>query len=181
MLIEFKRIFLILTYLTLILCSKSYSDTINASTDTTINDPIYLETDIKEDRTYNITNNSVYTLNDEIDASSYTLTKTGNGSLVLNAASSTFASSITIDEGLVGIGNNDSFGNATVILNGGGISSSNTSSRSINNTIDITASSIIGNSTNNGTLTLLGDVSFSGDKYTLTSNSNNKKNKWGQY
>ena len=41
-------------------------------------------------------------------------------------------SSITIDEGLVGIGNNDSFGNATVILNGGGISSSNTVSRSIN-------------------------------------------------
>ena len=61
-----------------------------------------------------------------------------------------------------------------MILNGGGISSSNTSSRSINNTINVTASSIIGNSTNNGTLTLSGDVSFDGaDKYTLTSNSNN--------
>ena len=170
----FRRIFFILIAIAINFSTKSYSDTISVTSDTTINDPIYLESGIKEDRTYNITNNAVLTLNDEIEATSYTLTKTGNGTFVLNAASSSFESSISIDEGLVGIGNNDAFGTATVILNGGGISSSNTSSRSINNTINVTASSIIGNSTNNGTLTLSGDFSFDGvDKYTLTSNSNN--------
>ena len=182
MLLELNRKFL---FLKKFICSlflififsfngKSLADTVNVSSDTTIDSPVYLDSDIKEDRTYNITNNAVYTLDAEIEASGYTLTKTGNGTFVLNASSSgTFSSSISIDEGLVGIGDDDAFGSATVILNGGGISSSNTSSRSINNTINVTASSIIGNSTNNGTLTLSGDVDISGDKWTLTSNSNN--------
>ena len=138
MLLELRKKFL---FLKKCLCSlflififaingKSLADTVNVSSDTTIDSPVYLDSDIKEDRTYNITNNAVYTLDAEIEASGYTLTKTGNGTFVLNASSSgTFSSSISIDEGLVGIGDDDAFGSATVILNGGGISSSNTSSR----------------------------------------------------
>ncbi|WP_440618875.1 autotransporter-associated beta strand repeat-containing protein [Candidatus Pelagibacter sp. HIMB1493] len=158
---------------------KSLANTINENTDTVENNNLDLDGDIKASTTYNITNNAVYTLNGEILSNGYDLTKQGNGTLILNANSSNFGNVIsntfTIEGGLVGIGNNGSFGSAnnTISLEGGGISSSNTSSRSISNDINITSSTTIGNATNNGALTLSGDVSISGGKHTVTSNSNN--------
>ena len=68
---------------------KSLADTVNVNSDTTI-DSLYLDSDIKEDTTYNITNNAVYTLDGEIEANGYDLTKQGNGTFVLNASSSNF-------------------------------------------------------------------------------------------
>ncbi|WP_440652954.1 autotransporter-associated beta strand repeat-containing protein [Candidatus Pelagibacter sp. HIMB1542] len=158
---------------------KSLANTINENTDTVENNNLDLDGDIKASTTYNITNNAVYTLNGEILSNGYDLTKQGNGTLILNANSSNFGNVIsntfTIEGGLVGIGNNGSFGSAnnTISLEGGGISSSNTSSRSISNDINITSSTTIGNATNNGALTLSGDASISGGKHTVTSNSNN--------
>ena len=162
-----------------LLVSESLANPLNVSTDTVENNNLDLDGSIKADYTYNIDSNVVYTLNGQILSNGYDLTKQGDGTLILNANSSNFGNVIsntfTIEGGLVGIGNNGSFGsvNNTISLEGGGISSSNTSSRSISNDINITSSATIGDATNNGALTLSGDVSISGDKYTITSNSNN--------
>lgn len=162
-----------------LLVSESLANPLNVSTDTVENNNLDLDGSIKADYTYNIDSNVVYTLNGQILSNGYDLTKQGDGTLILNANSSNFGNVISntfnIEGGLVGIGNNGSFGstNNTISLEGGGISSSNTSSRSISNDINITSSTTIGDATNNGALTLSGDVSISGDKYTITSNSNN--------
>lgn len=162
-----------------LLVSESLANPLNVSTDTVENNNLDLDGSIKADYTYNIDSNIVYTLNGQILSNGYDLTKQGDGTLILNANSSNFGNAISntfnIEGGLVGIGNNGSFGstNNTISLEGGGISSSNTSSRSISNDINITSSTTIGDATNNGALTLSGDVSISGDKYTITSNSNN--------
>ena len=162
-----------------LLVSESLANPLNVITDTVENNNLDLDGSIKADYTYNIDSNVVYTLNGQILSNGYDLTKQGDGTLILNANSSNFGNAISntfnIEGGLVGIGNNGSFGSAnnTISLEGGGISSSNTSSRSISNDINITSSTTIGDATNNGALTLSGDVSISGDKHTITSNSNN--------
>ena len=124
MLLELNRKFL---FLKKFICSlflififsfncKSLANTINANTDTVENNNLDLDGDIKASTTYNITNNAVYTLNGEILSNGYDLTKQGNGTLILNANSSNFGNVIsntfTIEGGLVGIGNNGSFGSA---------------------------------------------------------------------
>ena len=129
---------------------------------------------VKEDRTYNITNSSVYTINGAIINSSYAITKSGDGTLVFGIDNSSgWSNTLTINSGTVAAGDDDAFGTGTVTLNGGSISSNNTSARSLSNTIQLQNSSSLGNSTNNGTLTLSGGITFLDKNLTLTSNSNN--------
>ncbi|WP_440647101.1 autotransporter-associated beta strand repeat-containing protein [Candidatus Pelagibacter sp. HIMB1521] len=183
MLPKFKKTFLnlkkvggvVLFYLFVFsLVGESLANTIPANTDTIENNNLDLNDSIKANTTYNITNNAVYTLNGEIISNGYELTKQGNGTLILNANNSNFVNgTFNIEGGLIGIGDDGSFGTVNISIEGGGISSSNTSSFSINNDIDIITSTTIGDTTNNGALTLDGDVSISGGKHTVTSNSNN--------
>ena len=71
------------------------------------------------------------------------------------------------------VSDNNTLGTGTIILDGGTLSSFNTTARTLANAIQVQDSSTLGNSTNSGTLTLSGDITFTDKNLTLTSNSNN--------
>ena len=171
--IIFKALIILNIFFFTISLSKVLADEISSSSDTIFNSDVDLQGDIKDNRTYNITNSSVYTLRGNITSSSYTLTKNGNGTLSVTNYNNNFSSSITVNAGVIAAGDNVAFGSATIILNSGSLSSNNTTARNLSNTIQIQNSSSLGNSTNNGVLTLSGNLSFTDKNLTLTSLSNN--------
>ena len=153
---------------------KVLADTVSSNSDTSFNSDVDLQGDIKENRIYDITNSSVYTIRGNIISSSYNLTKNGNGTLsVTSNNDGNFSSSITVNAGILAAGDNNAFGSATIILNSGSLSSSNTTARNLSNTIQIQNSSSLGDASNNGVLTLSGSLSFTDKNLTLTSLSNN--------
>ncbi|MDC0460866.1 autotransporter-associated beta strand repeat-containing protein [Candidatus Pelagibacter sp.] len=131
--------------------------------------------DIKSSISFNITSNSTYYLQTYVDGSSpYTITKTGNGTLTfMDTNISNFSASTIISDGTVSVSDNNTLGTGTIILNGGALSSFNTSARTLANSIQVQNSSTLGNTTNSGALTLSGDITFTNKNLTLTSNSNN--------
>ncbi|WP_440912141.1 autotransporter-associated beta strand repeat-containing protein [Candidatus Pelagibacter sp.] len=136
---------------------------------------IDINDDIKSSISFNITNNSTYYLQTYVDGSSpYTITKTGNGTLTfMDTNISNFSASTIISDGTVSVSDNNTLGTGTIILNGGTLSSFNTSARTLANSIQVQNSSTLGNTTNSGALTLSGDITFTDKNLTLTSNSNN--------
>ena len=169
-----KALILINIFFFIISFEKVLADTVSSSSDTSFDSDVDLQGDIKENRIYDITNSSVYTLRGNIISSSYNLTKNGNGTLsVTSNNDGNFSSSITVNAGILAAGDNDAFGSATIILNSGSLSSSNTTARNLSNTIQIQNSSSLGDASNNGVLTLSGSLSFTDKNLTLTSLSNN--------
>ena len=169
-----KALILINIFFFIISFEKVLADTVSSSSDTSFDSDVDLQLDIKENRIYDITNSSVYTLRGNIISSSYNLTKNGNGTLsVTSNNDGNFSSSITVNAGILAAGDNDAFGSATIILNSGSLSSSNTTARNLSNTIQIQNSSSLGDASNNGVLTLSGSLSFTDKNLTLTSLSNN--------
>ncbi|MDC0532991.1 autotransporter-associated beta strand repeat-containing protein [Candidatus Pelagibacter sp.] len=149
-------------------------DLISASTDTTINTPVDLQTSIKDNRRYDITNSAVYRIEAPINSSSYSITKTGNGTLVFNDTNITnFSADVIITNGTVAASNNNTLGTGTVRLNGGTLSSDSTGARSLNNAISVQVSSELGDATNSGTLTLSGNLDFTARDIILSSRSDN--------
>ncbi|MDA8791510.1 autotransporter-associated beta strand repeat-containing protein, partial [Candidatus Pelagibacter bacterium] len=129
--------------------------------------------EIKQNSTYDITNSSVYIIDAPI-RSSFSITKTGNGTLVFNDTDrSNFFSDIIITNGTVAASNNNTLGTGTVRLNGGTLSSDSTGARSLDNAISVQVSSELGNATNSGTLTLSGNLDFTAGDLTLSSRSDN--------
>ena len=169
-----KALILINIFFFIISFEKVLADTVSSSSDTSFDSDVDLQGDIKENRIYDITNSSVYTLRGNIISSSYNLTKNGNGTLsVTSNNDGNFSSSITVNAGILAAGDNDAFGSATIILNSGSLSSSNRTARNLSNTIQIQNSSSLGDASNNGVLTLSGSLSFTDKNLTLTSLSNN--------
>jgi autotransporter-associated beta strand protein len=154
---------------------NSFADVVPADKDTTIDTTVDLQGSVKQNRTYNITNSAVYRIEAPINSSSYSITKTGNGTLVFNDTNITnFSADVIITEGTVAASNDNTLGSGTVTLNGGKLSSDSTGARSLNNAISIQVSSELGDATNSGTLTLSGNLDFTATDLTLSSRSNNE-------
>ncbi|WP_440670227.1 autotransporter-associated beta strand repeat-containing protein [Candidatus Pelagibacter sp. HIMB1483] len=154
---------------------NTFADVVPASTDTTVNTAVDLQGSIKQNRTYSITNDAVYRIEAPILSTSYSITKTGNGTLVFNDTNITnFSADIIITEGTVAASNNNTLGSGTVRLNGGTLSSDSTGARTLSNAISIQASSELGDATNSGALTLSGNIDFSAGDLILSSRSNNE-------
>ncbi|MDC0417560.1 autotransporter-associated beta strand repeat-containing protein [Candidatus Pelagibacter sp.] len=98
-----------------------------------------------------------------------TLTKTGAGTLSLTGTSDN-SGGILVSAGKIEIGNNASLGTGTITLNGGTLSSDSTTARTLDEAIAISSSSVLGDATNTGKITLSGSSTFSGTN-TLTANS----------
>ncbi|MDA9152023.1 autotransporter-associated beta strand repeat-containing protein [bacterium] len=153
---------------------NSFADVVPASTDTTIDTTVDLQGLVKENRTYNITESAVYRIEAPINSSSYSITKTGNGTLVFNDTNITnFSADVIITNGTVAASNNNTLGIGTVRLNGGTLSSDSTGARSLDNAISVRASSELGDATNSGTLTLSGNLDFTAGDIILSSRSDN--------
>ncbi|MDA8548581.1 autotransporter-associated beta strand repeat-containing protein, partial [Candidatus Pelagibacter bacterium] len=136
--------------------------------------PVDLQTSIKDNRRYDITNSAVYRIEAPINSSSYSITKTGNGTLVFNDTNITnFSADVIITNGTVAASNNNTLGTGTVRLNGGTLSSDSTGARSLNNAISVQVSSELGDATNSGTLTLSGNLDFTARDIILSSRSDN--------
>jgi autotransporter-associated beta strand protein len=154
---------------------NSFADVVPADKDTTIDTTVDLQGSIKENRTYNITNSAVYRIEAPINSSSYSISKTGNGTLVFNDTNiSNFSADIIITNGTVAASNNNTLGTGTVRLNGGTLSSDSTGARSLNNAISVQVSSELGDATNSGALTLSGNLDFTTGDLILSSRSNNE-------
>ena len=97
------------------------------------------------------------------------LTKAGTGTLSLSGSSDN-SGGILVSAGKIEIGNNASLGTGTITLNGGTLSSNSTTARTLDEAIAISASSVLGDATNTGKITLSGNSTFSGTN-TLTANS----------
>ena len=98
-----------------------------------------------------------------------TVEKVGTGTLTLTG-NNTWAGGSQISAGKIEIGNDGSLGTGTITLNGGTLSSNSTTARTLDEAIAISASSILGDATNTGKITLSGNSTFSGTN-TLTANS----------
>ena len=98
-----------------------------------------------------------------------TVEKVGTGTLTLTG-NNTWAGGSQISAGKIEIGNDASLGTGTITLNGGTLSSNSTTARTLDEAIAISASSILGDATNTGKITLSGNSTFSGTN-TLTANS----------
>ena len=154
---------------------NSFADVVPASTDTTIDTTVDLQGLVKENRTYNITSSAVYRIEAPINSSSYSITKTGNGTLVFNDTNITnFSADVIITNGTVAASNNNTLGTGTVRLNGGTLSSDSTGARSLSNDISVQVSSELGDATNSGTLTLSGNLDFTAGDIILSSRSDNE-------
>ena len=98
-----------------------------------------------------------------------TVEKVGTGTLTLTG-NNTWAGGSQISAGKIEIGNDGSLGTGTITLNGGTLSSNSTTARTLDEAIAISASSVLGDATNTGKITLSGNSTFSGTN-TLTANS----------
>ncbi len=101
------------------------------------------------------------------------LTKTGAGILTISNTNTytggTAVSGGVLQLGVDSVGAADSLtggplGTSTVVLNGGALTSANASPRTLNNALNFTANSLLGDATNNGTLTLGGAITLSGSR-----------------
>jgi fibronectin-binding autotransporter adhesin len=99
-----------------------------------------------------------------------TLTGAGTGALVLSGAN-TYSGGTTVTSGTLQLGSsstgsitNGPVGTGTLLLNGGTVSSSSTTARSIANAVTFGGDVILGNGTNNGTLTFSGAGTLTGNR-----------------
>ena len=99
-----------------------------------------------------------------------TLSKFGSRALTLNMANN-FSGGSTLGDGIVRLGNASGFGTGPINFNGGGLSSDGATARAVTNAIQFNSASILGNTVNNGALTLSGPVNFSGLAEDLAINS----------
>ena len=118
-------------------------------------------------------NNTTYAgrISDNAITNDYlTVEKVGTGTLTLTNNNGSWAGGSQISAGKIEIGNDASLGTGTITLNGGTLSSNSTTARTLDEAIAISASSILGDATNTGKITLSGNSTFSGTN-TLTANS----------
>ena len=112
-------------------------------------------------------------------AGSAGLTKSGSGILTISNTN-TYTGGTTVSSGALQLGvdsvgaagslTGGPLGTSTVALNGGALTSANTSPRTLNNALNFTANSTLGDATNNGALSLGGAITLSGSRV-LTVNS----------
>lgn len=99
-----------------------------------------------------------------------TLTKTGAGALTLLTAND-YSGGSYLTNGLVRLGNNAALGTGAVLLQAAGLSSDGPQARAISNPVSFSGAATLGDSVNNGALTLAGPVNFNGGTRSLTLNS----------
>jgi autotransporter-associated beta strand protein len=120
----------------------------------------------------NLQGNSL-TLSGGVD-SSYTGVMSGAGSLVKTGTAvftvtgaNTFSGGVNLSSGAIQVGNNAALGTGTVTFSGGRISSDSATLRALANEFVMSGTLAVGDSVNNGALTLSGNVSLGTDT-TLT-------------
>ncbi len=99
------------------------------------------------------------------------LTKSGNGTLTLNPAS-TFSGGTTLTAGWLRVGSDSALGSGLTTLGGGTISSVGSTAHALANPVLMTATATAGDAIDNGTLTFGGLLDFGGGGRTLTVNGN---------
>ncbi|HEY4417779.1 MAG TPA: sulfatase-like hydrolase/transferase, partial [Verrucomicrobiae bacterium] len=97
------------------------------------------------------------------------LVKSGNGTLTLNQGNS-YSGGTTISAGRIRVGNNNALGSGLVTLSGGTLSADSTA-RTLANAALMTATTALGDVTNNGQIIFGGSLDFGGAGRTLTINS----------
>jgi autotransporter-associated beta strand protein len=116
------------------------------------------------------TNGQNITWASALTSSGGALVKSGAGALTLSAANS-FSGGTTLSAGTLRIGNNTALGSGTATLNGGNLSSNSASARSLTNNVVIGGDVTLGDSTNNGALSISGTVGLGGATRILTIDS----------
>jgi autotransporter-associated beta strand protein len=94
------------------------------------------------------------------------LVKTGSAVFTMSGAN-TFGGGVTLSEGAIQVGDNAALGTGTVTFSAGRISSDSATARSLANEFAMSGTLGLGDATNNGALTLSGNVALGGDT-TLT-------------
>ncbi len=95
------------------------------------------------------------------------LTKSGSGILAITNANS-YADGTTLSAGVLQIGNNSALGAGNLNLNGGTLSSDSITGRTLSNAITMSADVTLGNGTQNGALSLSGNVDLLGATRQIT-------------
>jgi len=93
------------------------------------------------------------------------------GNTTLTSGNS-YSGGTTLTRGNLQIGNNGALGTGTLSLSGGKISSNGTTSQAPANAVNIGGNAVIGDATNNGTLTFSGAIELGGSTRVLTLESN---------
>ncbi|WP_262589717.1 autotransporter-associated beta strand repeat-containing protein [Candidatus Pelagibacter communis] len=167
-----KKFFLFFFLIIFFLIKQSLADTVTISKDDTVNSDLDTDTFGVGERTYNVLNGFTFTINGSLSGG-VDLTKAGAGVIELNGDNSGHSADWVLSAGTMEVGSDNAFGGNIIYIDGGTLSSNNTSAREVSDNIVIRANTTLGNSTNNGTLTLSGPVSIINDKWTITSESNN--------
>lgn len=97
----------------------------------------------------------------------YSLTKQGNGDLILSSSTSDYTGGFTLDAGRVRVVSNRGFGFGNLTLNSGTVASFDTVARTFSNDIIIGGNVTLGDAVNSGTLTFTGSNTLTGNR-TLT-------------
>ncbi len=113
--------------------------------------------------------------NDTVDYAFSGNSISGATSLVKNgdatakfAMANSYTGGTTLNEGRLGIGNNAALSSGALTINGGSLSSDSTSNRSIANSIILDGNATLGHATDNGVVTLTGNVTLSNDRTITT-------------
>ncbi len=167
-----KKFFLFFFLIIFFLIKQSLADIVTISKNDTVNSDLDTDTFGVGERTYNVLNGFTFTINGSLSGG-VDLTKAGAGAIELNGDNSGHSADWVLSAGTMEVGSDNAFGGNIIYIDGGILSSNNTSAREVSDNIVIRANTTLGNSTNNGTLTLSGPVSIINDKWTITSESNN--------
>ncbi|MFN6046267.1 MAG: beta strand repeat-containing protein, partial [Verrucomicrobiota bacterium] len=98
------------------------------------------------------------------------LTKSGSGTATLSG-NNTYSGGTTLSAGRLQVAHSSSLGNGTFILTNGAVSSSNSTAYTLANALSINGDVVIGDATNNGTLTFSGNADLGAATRSLTINS----------
>lgn len=111
--------------------------------------------------TFDNTLATAYTVQGSNGISTGTLAKTGDGLLTITNANS-YTGGSSISNGRVRVGNNSALGGGAITFTGGALSSNGGTARTLANTVAINGPVTLGDTTDNGDLTLSSAVSGSG-------------------